>query len=114
MWGVTIDLVTTESCHYILPLIRGPEEVNFACTSSNNFEKGDIILYRRKGRWLGPRKFEYQDGKVICVQHGSALIRVSSNRIVQKVEYLEEENKNGSITEESNEDAESITRRLNF
>ena len=70
------------------------------CTNNTVFENGDIVWYRRRERWLGPGKVVFQDGKVIFVRHGSALVRVSANRIVWKgEEYMEGDLKNTVNTE---------------
>ena len=49
------------------------------------YQQGDIVYYKRAkdGRWMGPGKVVFQDGKVIFVRNGANLIRVSVNRIVK-------------------------------
>ena len=69
------------------------ENIACACSSNSVFEKGDIGWYSRIGRWLGSGKVVYQDGKFICVRHGSVLIRVAANKIVRKEDHFEEEKK---------------------
>merc|ERR1719233_1279170 len=58
VWGVTIDLKTAESGHYLLPLLGDSEEVNIDCPCSSNSvsEKGGTGWYSRIGRWLGSGK----------------------------------------------------------
>ena len=43
------------------------------------------VRYKRErdGRWKGPAKVIFQDGKVIWVRHGASVVRVSANRLVK-------------------------------
>ena len=54
-------------------------------TSEVVYNNGDIVFYRRAkvGRWMGPSKVVFQDGKIIFLRSGSNLIRVSANRLVK-------------------------------
>ena len=60
--------------------------------STNNtiFANGDRVWYKRErdGKWKGPAKVIFQDGKIIWVRHGSSAVRVSVNRIVKQGEEL--------------------------
>ena len=38
MWGVTVDLKTTESGHYLLPLLGDAEKMNIAWVFAINLE----------------------------------------------------------------------------
>ena len=44
--------------------------------------------FERDGKWKGPAKVIFQDGKVIWVRHGSFAMRVSAIRIVKQGEGL--------------------------
>ena len=59
-------------------------------TSETVYENGDIVYYKRSsdGRWMGPGKVVFQDGKVIFVRHGATFIRVSANRLIKAGEEL--------------------------
>ena len=52
--------------------------------SEQTFHHGDKVFYKRDGheKWLGPAKVLMQDGKIVFVRHGSAIVRVSLNRIM--------------------------------
>ena len=52
-------------------------------TAEEHYTPGELVYYKREGyeKWLGPAKVVFQDGKVIFVRHGSAVIRVSANRL---------------------------------
>ena len=62
-------------------------------TSEEAYENGDIVYYRRAkdGRWMGPSKVVFQDGKIIFLRSGSSLIRVSANRLVKAGSELAKE-----------------------
>ena len=49
------------------------------------YNNGDIVYYKRArdGKWMGPGKVVFQDGKVIFVRNVAKFIRVSANRIVK-------------------------------
>jgi hypothetical protein len=52
--------------------------------SEQSFQHGEKVFYKRENheKWLGPAKVLMQDGKVVFVRHGSAIVRVSLNRIM--------------------------------
>ena len=59
------------------------------CTNNRIFKHGEKVWYKRErgnGRWRGPAKVIFQDGKVVWLRHGSTAIRVSVNRIVKQGE----------------------------
>ena len=63
--------------------------------SEQIFENGERVFYKCEGkeRWLGPGTVVFQDEKVVFVRHGSVFVRVSPNRLQQKVKsYLTDEN----------------------
>ena len=63
------------------------------CTNNTVFENGDRVWYKRErdGKWKGPAKVIFQDGKVIWVRHGSSAVRVSANRLIkQGEEYVKD------------------------
>ena len=49
------------------------------------YNNGDIVYYKRArdGKWMGPGKVVFQDGKVIFVRNGATFIWVSAKRIVK-------------------------------
>ena len=53
--------------------------------SETLYEPGDVVYYKRArdGKWMGPAKVVFQDGKIIFVRSGSAFVRVSANRIIK-------------------------------
>ena len=54
-------------------------------TAEEHYTPGELVYYKREGheKWLGPAKVVFQDGKVIFVLHGSAVIRGSANRLTK-------------------------------
>ena len=52
--------------------------------SGQVFQHGDKVFYKRdkSEKWLGPAKVMMQDGKVVFVRHGNAIMRVSLGRII--------------------------------
>ena len=80
--------IQTENCARI-------KKALMARVSTNNtiFTNGDRVWYKRErdGKWKGPAKVIFQDGKVIWVRHGSSSVRVSVNRIVKQGEELYDE-----------------------
>ena len=63
------------------------------CTNLTEFENGDIVWYKRErdGKWKGPAKVIFQDGKVVWVRHGAAAVRVSVNRIIKQGQEITKE-----------------------
>ena len=77
-------------------------------TSEEAYENGDIVYYRRAkdGRWMGPSKVVFQDGKIIFLRSGSSLIRVSANRLVKAGSELAKEIRQGeSVATETDTNA---------
>jgi hypothetical protein len=53
--------------------------------TQQKYECGQSVYYKRDGKtqWLGPAKVVAQDGKLIFIRHGGALLRVTPNRLVE-------------------------------
>ena len=75
------------------------------CTNIPDYDNGDIVWYKRDrdGKWKGPAKVIFQDGKVVWVRHGASAVRVSVNRIVkqgQEITKLAKEDVNTKVIED--------------
>ena len=94
--------IQTENCHKIKKAL-----MSRVSTNNTIFTNGDRVWYKRErdGKWRGPAKVIFQDGKIIWVRHGSSAVRVSVNRIVkQGVELYDESNKIQVNEEKENDD----------
>jgi len=74
------EFLKSESCSKLKIALKA--KIRCMETVYNN---GDIVYYKRArdGKWMGPGKVVFQDGKVIFVRNGATFIRVSANRIVK-------------------------------
>lgn len=74
------EFIKSESCARIKTALRS----KIRC-SEEVYENGDIVYYKRArdGRWMGPAKVVFQDGKIIFLRNGAALVRVSASRLVK-------------------------------
>ena len=72
--------IKSEACTKIKAALRAKIR-----TSEEVYENGDIVYYRRAkdGKWMGPSKVVFQDGKIIFLRNGGILVRVSANRLVK-------------------------------
>lgn len=69
--------IKSESCNRLKAALKAKIRTN-----NTVYESGDIVYYKRKDdHWMGPAKVAFQDGKVVFIRHGSAFVRVSTNRI---------------------------------
>ena len=77
--------IKSESCQKLKLALKSKIRAN-----SEVYENGDVVYYKRDGdgRWIGPGKVIFQDGRVIFVRQGSQFVRVSANRIVKAGELL--------------------------
>lgn len=77
--------IKSESCQKLKIALKSKIRAN-----SEVYEHGDVVYYKRDsdGRWLGPGKVIFQDGRVIFVRQGSNFVRVSANRIIKAGELL--------------------------
>lgn len=87
--------------------VRASEEV---------LHHGDMVYYKREKhtRWLGPAKVLYQDGKVVFIRHGGAMIRASPTRIKKQGREFDESDvgplEKSPVVEESQVDTGRVTR----
>lgn len=72
--------IKSEACSKIKAALRAKIR-----TSEESYDNGDVVYYRRAkdGKWMGPGKVVFQDGKIIFLRNGGSLVRVSANRLVK-------------------------------
>ena len=69
--------IESESEERVRRALRSKLRVN-----EQSYKTGDKVYYKRDSKWMGPGTVLGQDGKIIFVRHGSNLVRVSANRIL--------------------------------
>ena len=79
-------------------------------TNNTIFSHGERVWYKRErdGKWKGPAKVIFQDGKIIWVRHGSSAVRVSVNRIVKQGEELYDDRNKTTIPNKTQDDVGEV------
>ena len=74
------NFLAAEACKKINRALRGQIR-----QSGQQFTQGEYVYYRRDDDWKGPGVIIGQDGVVVIIRHGGAIIRAHSTRVLKRI-----------------------------